>query len=75
VAVSAQVADDKAKAQEGVLDLAALLFEIDDAWRAMEHCRSGIQPGVDPLRESEPLAAAWRALDEFARQSFPTMKD
>ena len=34
-------------------DLSLLLFEIADAWRAMEHGRTGIQPDVDPVRESE----------------------
>jgi serine/threonine protein kinase HipA of HipAB toxin-antitoxin module len=56
-------------------DLSALLFEIEDAWRAMEHGRSGMQPLVDPIRESERLAAAWRALDEFARSAFPVEKE
>ncbi len=46
MAVSAQVADDQTKAQEGVPDLSALLFEIADAWRAMEHGRTGIQPAL-----------------------------
>jgi hypothetical protein len=34
VAVFAQVTDDETNAQPGVPDVAALLFEIDDAWRA-----------------------------------------
>ena len=56
-------------------DLSALLFEIDDAWRAMEHGRNGVQPAVDPTRESERLAAAWRALDAFAQRAFPQTKE
>jgi len=60
VAVFAQVANDETDAQEGVPDLSALLFEID-AWRAMHHGRTGVQPDADPVRESERLAAAWRA--------------
>jgi len=40
----------------------------------MEHGRTGIQPDVDPVRESERPAAAWQALDEFARRAFPDAK-
>ena len=36
----------------------------------MEHGRDGVQPDVDPTRESERLAAVWRALDAFARRAF-----
>jgi hypothetical protein len=50
--------DDETSAQSGVSDLATLLFEIGDAWRPMEHGRNGVQPAVDPTRESERLAAA-----------------
>lgn len=67
--------DYQTRAQPGVPELATLLFEIDDTWRAIEHGRAGVQPAVDPVRESERVAAAWRALDEYARSAFPTEKE
>jgi len=66
--------DRETNAQPGVPDVTSLLFEIDDVWCAMHHGRNGVQPDVDPVRESERLAAAWHALDAFARRAFPDAK-
>jgi hypothetical protein len=57
-----------------VPDPVRLLFEVNEAWRALEHGRAGLQRGVDPLAESERLAGAWRRLHELTRYAFPEKK-
>lgn len=62
--------DCEDEAQPPLPDVALLLFDIADAWRALQHGRTGLQPAVDPVHESQRLAAAWRALDEYSRRVF-----
>ena len=59
------------KRQLGSPDPIALLFEANDARRALEHARCNVQRAVDPMRESQHLADAWRTLADLARKAFP----
>lgn len=68
VAVCAHMADDETKAQQGAPDLSAMLWGVNDAWRALDHGPTGVQRDVDPERESQRLADGWRRLAELARK-------
>ena len=42
-----------------------------EAYRAIEHGRSGVQQGVDPPEEAQRIVDAFAALRELRRQAFP----
>ncbi len=52
-------------------DLTCLLFEANDAWRAVDQHRTGAGPQPHPAESAERFAEAVRRLDELGAAAFP----